>query len=271
MMFLTNPQVAITVVEKFAALTLFISGLEYLTEPKQLMDDGLISWRIGSLRQSWLAGGPVGKALDRILSYPSVLGIIAVYTLLAGVILVGPPDLIIQPWIILPLVAALGVLFLRSNYGYDGADQLAWIIFTGLAPVSIIATPTTQTIFLWFVALQVSLAYGVAGIAKATAKGWWNGSYLIEILGTQIYGRATIATLMRRNPLLSTLHSCFVILWECSFLFILFLPYPVVLVFIAAGVVFHLLNAYVMGLNTFVWSFIAAYPALLFCVQTRGW
>ena len=36
------------------------------------------------------------------------------------------------------------------------------------------------------------------------------------------------------------------------------------ILFLAWGVVFHIANAFTMGLNTFFWSFLATYPALLY-------
>lgn len=34
--------------------------------------------------------------------------------------------------------------------------------------------------------------------------------------------------------------------------------------FFAWGLLFHLANALVMGLNSFIWAFVATYPAILF-------
>jgi hypothetical protein len=38
-----------------------------------------------------------------------------------------------------------------------------------------------------------------------------------------------------------------------------------VAVFAVLGILFHVANAVIMGLNTFVWAFVATYPAILFC------
>jgi hypothetical protein len=39
------------------------------------------------------------------------------------------------------------------------------------------------------------------------------------------------------------------------------------LVFLGIGVMFHLANAAVMGLNNFVWAFTATYPAVHYCAE----
>src|SRR5207302_4699985 len=88
----------------------------------------------------------------------------------------------------------LGMLFtLRNSYGQDGSDQMSWIIVSGLAIVAIAQTPTAKLAFIWFVTFQVCLAYCVAGFAKASAKGWRDGTYLLGILATRIYGYRSIA------------------------------------------------------------------------------
>jgi uncharacterized membrane protein (DUF485 family) len=62
-----------------------------------------------------------------------------------------------------------------------------------------------------------------------------------------------------------------VLAWECAFPLVLVLPAPFAYVMLALGVLFHVTNAVVMGLNTFVWSFVATYPAVIWVVQHRGW
>jgi hypothetical protein len=268
---LSNAQAAITAVERLAAVGLFLAGLEYVVSPIQLSDDGMISWRVGSLRGSRLCSGRIGRVLDAVMAYPHVLVVVGVYAAFAGFLIVGPADYITKPWVLIPVAVCVGTLFIRSNYGYDGADQLIWIVFVGLVAVSLIDTPPTRTAFLWFIAVQGCLAYGVAGLAKASARGWRDGSFLVGILGTNMYGNAKLAAYLAGKPKLVTLHSRMIVLFECSFLAVLLLPMPAVLFWLGAGVAFHVANAYVMGLNTFVWAFIATYPAMLFCVTNRGW
>jgi hypothetical protein len=52
---------------------------------------------------------------------------------------------------------------------------------------------------------------------------------------------------------------------ECAFTIALIVGYPGCLLFIAWGLTFHLMNATVMGLNSFFWSFISTYPAVIYC------
>ena len=57
----------------------------------------------------------------------------------------------------------------------------------------------------------------------------------------------------------------FVIAFEVTFPLALVLGPTGVAVYAAVGALFHVSNAVLMGLNTFVWAFVATYPAVLFC------
>lgn len=268
---LGDQQIAIAWVTKLAAIAVLISCAEYIAMSKLLKSGGLISWSVGRLRYRWFVREGVGDVLDVLLKYPNVLGLIGIRAFIAAVILFGSPQIAYSYWIIIPAVIFSGLFILRNNYGQDGADQMLWILFVGLAFVTIVSTSEVKSAYLWFVALQSCLAYFVAGTAKATAKGWRDGSYLIGICGTKIYGHPTLANFLRRNPERAKTLARLLIIWECSFPLVLIMPQPIALVMVGSGLVFHLVNAYFMGLNTFFWSFASTYPAILYCVQVRGW
>ena len=264
-----DQHIAVSLVAKIAAVGVLVACAEYIADPSQLQDQGLMSWKVGRLRNTWLAANEA--LLDPVLRYPNVLAIISFRLLLAALIVFAPPALLSSAWIIAPAALLGGVFILRNAYGHDGADQMAWIIFCGLTITNLVGTPLAETAYLWFLALQACLAYATAGIAKASASQWRNGSCLIGILGTRIYGHAALTDFLRRKPTFVRLLAPLLIVWQCSFPIVLLAPVPVGLVILGIGVLFHLANAYFMGLNTFVWSFIATYPAIVFCIQSRGW
>jgi hypothetical protein len=265
-----STQLAFTLVVKLAAFMLLVSNFEILVNVRQLSDAGLMSWKVGRLRSAWLTNRHVEHVLGLVVRHPNVIVLIGFRLLAAGWILVGPLDLITNP-LLLGLIFASGIiLFVRNSYGYDGADQMNWIVFGGLLLVSVEPTIYVKSVFLWFVAGQACLSYGVAGFAKALSEGWRDGRYLAGIMGTRIYGHPMIADLLRDHQVRAKCMSWAIIIWECSFPLVLLLPFSFAVVVITLGVCFHLFNAYVMGLNTFVWSFVATYPAILFCVSARG-
>jgi hypothetical protein len=262
---------ALVIVAKLAAVSSLLSCLEIMTIPAQLRDCGLMSWAVARLRRRWLACGPLATGLNFALAYPNIWILLILRALLASAILLGPHSAAWNPWLLCLSAVVFWLTVVRSNYGLDGADQMTWIIVAALALVSLVPTPFVKGVCLWFLALQVCLSYGTAGLAKAVSRGWRDGSFLAAILGTQIYGHPTLANLLRTRRLWARVLANQIIIWECAFPLVLVVPGPVAAVFLASGALFHLANAYLMGLNTFLWSFVATYPAVMWCVQTRGW
>jgi hypothetical protein len=261
----------IAMVVRLAGVSILISTAEMLVRPSVLRDDGLMSWGVGSLRRPYLIRGVVGRVLDRLLRYPDVLALFALRGLLALAIVLGPTRIATSAWAAVAMSALLVLFAIRHPYGQDGADQMALIVFVGLVPATLCPTPAIEFAYLWFVTLQSCLAYATAGWAKAVAPGWRDGTYLVEIMATRIYGHPRLATFLSGHPALARAMARSLIVWECAFPLVLLVPPPVALGFLASGLCFHLANGYLMGLNTFFWSFFAPYPAILYCVQHRGW
>lgn len=67
-----------------------------------------------------------------------------------------------------------------------------------------------------------------------------------------------------RMDRLAKILSWAVMLWEVSFPLSLIHP-AVCAVYLGLGVIFHLSNFYLFGLNRFVWAWIATYPAIVYC------
>lgn len=261
----------ITVMVRMLAVGTLLSCAEYLSQPSLLKDDGLMSWEIGRLRQPWLARGWLGATLNFVLSYPNVIWLLVIRISVATLMLLGPADLITKSWLILIAAVLCWFFVTRSSYGQDGADQLAYIIYLALAVSSLSGVTFVRSAFLWFVALQSCLAYCVAGVAKARSKGWRDGDYLIDICYTHIYGHAGFADFLSCRRRLAKILARTLIVCESSFPLVLLMPAPIAVGVLAMGAIFHMANAYFMGLNTFFWSFLTTYPAILYCVKTRGW
>ena len=176
-------------------------------------------------------------------------------------------------WFTAGLLVLVLVSHYRNSYGHDGADQmtniiLAGLFFAGLAPES----ELVQQASLAFIGGQSILSYVTAGVYKAVAPDWRSGSSLTLVMSTRSYGRPDLSALLDRNPPISRSLSILLIIFECSFFLVLFAgPYGSAF-FSIGGVVFHFLNACVMGLNNFLWAFAASYPGVLFCAITvSGW
>jgi hypothetical protein len=238
------------------------------------MPNGMLNFPIPQTRARWLVSGRVGGLLDRLFNYPAVLVLVLLRLGAASVLLSGVSRGPTETGLCV-LVAATSIsLSLRTPFGNDGADQMAILIFSALSWARVAGTLEAAAISLWFIALQTCLSYITSGVAKVTARGWRNGTAIKGIFRTVVYGHSTVGRLVHRFPTIAIIAGWMVIVTECGFSLVLFCPKPIAFVFIVGGLLFHASSAVLMGLNTFLWEFVATYPALLYCasdVSERLW
>jgi hypothetical protein len=115
-----------------------------------------------------------------------------------------------------------------------------------------------------FVAAMACLAYVSAGVAKLRSGNWRGGAFLGAVLATEFWGGERLSSFATGSPWLVRLLERGVIVFELVFPIVLVLPLPAALAVLAMGVLFHLAVAVALGLNTFLWAFVATYPAILF-------
>jgi hypothetical protein len=158
-----------------------------------------------------------------------------------------------------------GLIVWRNRYGTDGSDQMTAIVLAGVAIGSCFSfDPVTQTAAIAFIAAQACLAYFVAGVAKAHSPFWRSGDVIGPIMQTETWGSRSLAAWLIASRPRAWLASWMVIGAECLFPLVLIAPPWMVAVFIGWGLAFHAFCAIGMGLNTFFWAFVAAYPAIFY-------
>jgi hypothetical protein len=109
---------------------------------------------------------------------------------------------------------------------------------------------------------QALLAYFVAGASKVISPVWRSGSAVAGVMQTETFGNKWAARVTSGIPTLSYVVGWSVIVTEMLFP-IAFIAPTWLLVFCLTGFsVFHFINAYFMGLNSFVVSFLAVYPSV---------
>jgi hypothetical protein len=258
-----DPMFSLQLVGRIASVGLTLSSLEYLALEREFRAGGVYD---GALLSRNLPAGFSGRCFGFLFSYYAFLCGISI-RLAAGILILsgavrGPGEPLL---FLVATVTSLG-LALRVPFGMEGSGQMmtitcAALTLSGLCPNDTLA----QKAALWFLALQACLAYVTAGLAKYNVPAWRNGSFLIHILRTRCYGNRSLSKLLS----LSTARVCswIVIAFECSFPLVLLAGKPWALAFLAAGVAFHAVNAFVLGLNVFFWAFVATYPAIWFCTR----
>jgi hypothetical protein len=249
------------------SIPVLVGTLEDLVRYRVLSDDGLMSWKVARLGHTVTAGGRFGALADAFLSHSRYR-----YTLLArlcAVFVLAVPGLPpgARAALFLFMAVSLAADILRSIYGHSGAQQMMICVCAALAFANAVPDGhVVQHMSLWFIALQSVLAYVTSGWAKLGSAVWRNGEGLVGIMRTSIYGHPGVYRLLAQRPWLARVASWSTFLFESSFFVVLVAgQVEVTLAFLAVAALFHLTVAVVMGLNLFLWAFVATYPALLFC------
>lgn len=227
----------------------------------------LLGWAtfIGALEQ--LRIGPAGSK--------SWLQFVAGLQLLVGAVA------LVTGWLgCAPLVLAL---HLAMNGGYRGAfnggsDTMVSQLGLGLtvaAAAPLIPSFSAELTFagLAHIAVQSVLSYSIAGVIKLKERAWRDGSALRTFLSHPRYTVPRWAGGLLGDPQRSTgmaLAASWTVLgFECAFPLAL-LDSRVALGLCAVAAGFHLVNAVVLGLNRFLWVWLATYPAILGLAQLRA-
>jgi len=245
---------------------LLISSLEYIVKINVFAPDGLLSWNVMQLRWGYrLRQGWLGAVLQRLFAKSGLTALFSLRVVCLVLALAVPAGSGVQ-WFFLGLVTgSLLLTTVITFYGSDGSDQMATIILiTFFLCWTPFATPGLLQMGIWFIALQACLSYCIAGVAKLISAEWRGGTAVYDIFSTKSYGARWASDALKNRPWLQMLLCWSVILAETLFPLALVLPWPFALIFLCWGFLFHLLNAVIMGLNSFFWAFLATYPAILF-------
>lgn len=245
-----------------------LAALETLASRRDYARGQMLDWEV--MKHSWgfALRRPLGSVLDHILDYPEFLLLVGVQLLtsVAGlwILLRGgwPRGL---NWVVFLLVLLFNF---RSGFGLDGADQMTGNVLGALCLAGLLPDdPVALGAALWFIGLQASLSYLTAGLYKIAGKDWRSGAGLLGVVSTRSYGSARLSAYLERHPSHALAAAWSVIGFESLFPLAILAGPKGALVFLGIGVVFHLGNAAIMGLNNFVWAFTATYPAVYYCAE----
>lgn len=259
-----DPVATLAVTTRIAAVGVLISSLELLARPRSLSDSGLLSWSVARLRSPALGAGRLGALLDLVFATPGVYGLCAARAASALLVVALPAS---SGFFSAALVVATGLsllLMLRTPYGNDGADQMTLLVLLPSTLARVLGGERAAQSALVFIGLQCLLSYVTSGLGKLRGRAWRDGTGVTGVLTTRTYGAAALARTLGRHSSLARVLSWSIILTELTFPLVLVAPAPWVPLFLAGGMAFHVANAFVMGLNSFLWAFGAAYPAIAY-------
>ena len=243
--------------QRLASIATLISSLELLAR-RELHEPGhLMSWEVGQLRSSHYVRGRRGRLISRLMALPAFRALLGLRVGASAALLLRASGV---GRLRFAVAASSIATTMRSPFGWDGADQMSALTFSGLTVASWL--PELRPDVRRFFAYQLCLSYLASGAAKAVAPEWRSGAALTGIFSTKMYGDERVYRLLRERPVVAKYGSRAVIAAECSFPLVLVAPPPIRRCALAGGLLFHGIAALTMNLNTFFWSFAAAYPAL---------
>ncbi len=146
-----------------------------------------------------------------------------------------------------------------------GSDSMLFQVQLGLLVICLgNVAPVAVRVGLGWIAAQSVLSYFLAAVAKLRNRSWWSGRALQNLFAST----GPYALLPAVRPWAANRSRCRWLGWGVMLLqfaapAVLVLPVEVRWILIALLGAFHLANAFVIGLNRFVWAWFATYPALL--------
>lgn len=265
----SSTESAIVAVLLIALVGIVLTTVEDLRRSDVFSPGGVLSWTVLRTFGRPASSPVLRRALDplfRPLTHRRLLWLrLVVVALMLATLARWLPG---ARWLLAGLTLVLLWLLLlhnaRSIFGLDGAHHMNTVILlaAGLllctSPGSLVAK-----IGVGFIGAQAVLAYVVSGVAKLMDSSWRNGEAIAGIMSTTTYGHAWLGRWLRRHPKVSLLGCWVVIVTECAFVVVPFADGPLLMVMLAGGLLFHLGTAVFMGLNGFLFAFVATYPAIV--------
>ncbi|MEO7733357.1 MAG: hypothetical protein ABIY55_20515 [Kofleriaceae bacterium] len=252
--------VAISWMARGLALAAAVAALELLVVRHALADTGVLAWPV--LRKE-LAGAPraIRALADRVLSYRGTLALLGIQ--LAAALALPWTDHAAPAWLVLATTLAIAI---RCRGSYNGGSD-AMMIIVALAVALARTAPglPLARAGLAYGAAQLVLSYFVSGVAKLQDRTWRSGRALPILVRLPHYGVPPGAAALLSRPAIARAAAWLMLGFECSAPIALVDP-TVCAVWLAIGAGFHVVNAIVFGLDRFLWTWLAAYPALLYWV-----
>ncbi|MGM7668649.1 alpha/beta fold hydrolase [Microbacterium sp. A93] len=255
---------AMVVSERIVSVATTISSLEYLVQHRHMDSGGLNDW--DSIKKSREIDNRVLRSVVSRLSGKQVSLSLHAGRLAASAGLLVLPSSWSTVRGVLNLYNSVSYALLtpRHRFGTDGSDQVGTLVqtFNGLARLS--ASPRSKDTFLWGLALQTGMAYGLSGWVKMAGPMWREGSALSGIMRTKTYGSEPFFRWTQRSPRLARAVTQAALAFEALFPLVLLTRGRLTKSFLLTGVGFHAVNAVLMGLGRFLLAFPAMYPALAY-------
>lgn len=211
------------------------------------------------LTEILLALALVQQSLEHLSGPPRDRALFAVRLALCGLVLAG----VAQPWPLVGLAALSLLLLARFQGPYNGgSDRMGLLALWCLTLSHLTPDPRWRELAFGYLAAQLTLSYFVSGWVKVVNPDWRSGRALAQVFRFSAYPVAENLRVWAARPRVMALMSWAVMGFELVFPLTL-LWTPALIAALAVAACFHLANACLFGLNRFFWTWLCAYPAIL--------
>lgn len=239
------------------------SSLELFGIRDRYQDGGMMNWRVSRVYLNGTFGisliEPLLKNIMTTVTARTVLGVavIAAAGLDLSFLLIGTFGAL--------LFLTDVVLVYRHGGGLSGAYQMSLVVNAGVAIAAFApANSLIQFGAVAFIAVQGVLGYFISGAVKAVGDDWRRGDAAMLVLSTATWGHPWAYEQAKKYPRLASLASRGTVVFEIAFPIVLFASPPVMAVIMGAAIAMHLSISFTMGVNGFLTSFTATYPAIYY-------
>lgn len=254
------PAEAVQWTSQLLAVAVFLQSWELLRLRNWWGDQGI--WRWSDLREQF-ANPLAKKILDAVLSQQPFRLLLISRLIAAAILWIAPLTSVAAIWIAITTVL-IGWRWRGSFNG--GSDSMTLIVAVSVSAALFFRTnPKIVLGAIWFLALQLALSYFIAGIVKIKNPAWRSGEALRKLLRSPRYAPPKLFQKLADRPGTVRILAWGMLLFECLFP-IGFLNPQIGVLLLKIGIVFHLANVYLLGLNRFFWIWLAAYPAFYSCL-----
>lgn len=172
-----------------------------------------------------------------------------------------------NPWVMAAVLVALVVLSLfilmRFNGPYNGgSDRMGLLILCCLTATYFMPNPLWRDYVFGYLAIQLVLSYFISGWVKIVSHQWRTGRALQDVFAFSAYPTSQDLRRFSKEPILMLLMSWCVMVFELLFPLSLLNATSLIAALVIAAI-FHLANAFLFGLNRFFWTWLCAYPSII--------
>lgn len=168
-----------------------------------------------------------------------------------------------SPWPVLGLAASSLLVLHRYQGPFNGgSDRMGLLALWCLAAARALPWPQWQEIALGYLGIQLVLSYFISGWVKVVNPDWRTGRALRDVFLFSAYPANEHLRGWAGQAGTLSVAAWTVMTFELAFPLALMSTATLAAALVAAAL-FHLANACLFGLNRFFWTWLSAYPAIL--------